>query len=399
MRHSLLRNVATFLLVFAFAFAAPAQTAPPTGTPADAPLPPDPVLARVLHEWPEGRISTNKNPGAWTYELGTLLDGMVAEWRVTGDGRLFEYVRAAVDNSLDKDGVIHFPDNKPFPDDAHSLDNIEMGRATLVLYRVLQQPRYYTAAKFLHDQVAQQPKNSYGGYWHKQIYPEQMWLDGAYMAEPFLASYARTFNHPREMDGVAGQLLMMDTHMRDRRTGLLHHGWDATKKQDWANKTTGLSPEIWARAMGWYAMALVDVLDRMPPIDPQRAAMEDLTRRILTAVARYQDKDTGLWWEVMDKGGAQGNYLEASASCMFVYAMARAIREDVLPLTFETNVTKGWAGIQSHFVKPDGTLTGTVSVGGLGGKPYRSGTYDYYLSEKVVDNDAKGIGAYSARPE
>ncbi len=396
MRPSALRTLlGGLLLTAAPAFTQTPDPAPPAQSPAPLSVASsDPVLERVLREWPEGRVSTNKNPGAWTYELGTLLDGITAEWRATGDGRLFDYIHAAVDQSVDKDGVIHFPGGKPFPSEAHSLDDVEMGRATLVLYRVLQQPRYYTAAKFLHDQLESQPKNGFGGYWHKGIYPNQMWLDGAYMAEPFRANYSRTFDLPREMDGVANQLLLMSSHMRDPHTGLLRHGWDDTKTQPWADKTTGQSPEVWARAMGWYAMALVDVLDRMPPTDPQRAAIEDLTRRILTNVARFQDKESGLWWEVMDKGMAKGNYLEASASCMFVYAMAHAIREGVLPMTFESNVTRGWAGIQSHFVKPDGTLTGTVSVGGLGGTPYRSGTYDYYLTEKVVDNDAKGVGAY-----
>jgi unsaturated rhamnogalacturonyl hydrolase len=193
---------------------------------------------------------------------------------------------------------------------------------------------------------------------------------------------------------VAEQLLLMFTHMRDRNTGLLHHGWDESKQMDWANKKTGLSPEIWARAMGWYAMALVDVLERMPATDPQRLAVEDATRRTLLAVMRFQDQTSGLWWQVMDKGGQKGNYLEASGSCMFVYAIAKAIRLGMLPFTAGENVTRGWAGIQKQFVKPDGTLSGTVSVGGLGGNPYRSGTYDYYLSEKVVDNDSKGVGAY-----
>ena len=163
---------------------------------------------------------------------------------------------------------------------------------------------------------------------------------------------------------------------------------------DWADKQTGLSPEVWARAMGWYAMALVDVIERMSETDPQRLAMEDLTRRILQTVARYQDPTTGLWWQVMDKGGQKGNYLEASASCMFVYAMAKGIRMGVAPMSLEPNVTKGWAGIQQKFVKPDGTLSGTVKVAGLGGTPYRSGTYDYYVGEAVGDNDAKGVGAY-----
>ena len=195
----------------------------------------DPVLKRALAQWPAGRVDTVKKPGEWSYEEGVLLDGMTAEWRTTGDGRLFAYVKAAVDRSINKDGVIHLDDNKPFPVAEHSLDNVEMGRSVVMLYRVTQDARYYKAAKFLHDQVQAQPKNESGGYWHKQIYPNQMWLDGAYMAEPFMASYARTFDKPEELAAVAEQLLLMDTKMRDRNTGLLRHGWDQSIKMDWAN--------------------------------------------------------------------------------------------------------------------------------------------------------------------
>jgi unsaturated rhamnogalacturonyl hydrolase len=367
----------------------------------------NPVLERVLREWPAGKIDTVKNPGGWGYEEGVLLDGVTAEWRQTGDGRLFKYVKDAVDASVDKDGVIHVYGGKAFPVDGHSMDEIEMGRSVLSVYRVTQDKRYYEAAKFLHEQMLAQPKNASGGYWHKQIYPDQMWLDGAYMSEPFMAMYARMFGREMEMEEIATQLLMMDAKMRDRKTGLLRHGWDESRKMPWADKKTGLSPEAWGRAMGWYAMALVEVLERMPDSDPQRAAVEDVARRTMAAVVRYQDRESGLWWQVMDKGkhterggveveapAAAGNYLEASASCMFVYALAKGIRMGVLPARFEENALRGWAGIQSHFVKADGTLSGTVKVAGLGGTPYRSGTYEYYVNEAVGDNDAKGVGAY-----
>ena len=354
----------------------------------------DPVLERVLREWPEGRISTVKNPGEWAYEEGTLLDGVTAMWHVTGDGRLFYYVKAAVDHSVDANGAIHMADSKPFPVEAHSLDNIEMGRCVLMLYKVLQQPRYFKASEFLHEQMAQQPKTPSEGYWHKQIYPNQMWLDGAYMAEPFMSTYAQEFAVPGGIDAAADQLLIMREHMREPKTGLLRHGWDESKQMAWADKQTGLSPEVWGRAMGWYSMALVDVLERMPADDPKRAQLEKDARETLTAVIRYQDPGSGLWWQVMEKGGQKGNYLEASASCMFVYSIAKAVRMGVLPLSDERAAEHGWAGIKSRFVKPDGTLSGTVKVAGLGGKPYRSGTYDYYIGEPVGDNDAKGVGAY-----
>jgi unsaturated rhamnogalacturonyl hydrolase len=355
---------------------------------------PNVVLQRVLREWPEGRIANAKNPGEWDYQEGVLLRGMIAEWRVTGDKALFAYVKAAVDRSVDSKGVIHMDGGKPFPVGEHSLDNMEMGRTVVTMYRVLLQPKYYTAAKFLYDQMLAQPKNASGGYWHKEVYPDQMWLDGAYMAGPFLASYGRTFHDPAAIDAAASQLLLMHNKMRDPKTGLLRHGWDESKKMPWADAKTGLSAEVWGRGMGWYAMALVDVLEQMPETDPQRAALLGVTQDVLDKVAKYQDPATGLWWQVMDKGHEKGNYLEASASCMFVYALAKAIRLNYLPLKYESNVTRGWAGIQKRFVKPDGTLTGTVAVAGLGGTPYRSGTYDYYANDPTDKNDAKGVGAY-----
>lgn len=347
----------------------------------------------VIRQWPDGVISTVGHPGAWAYEEGVLLDGMAAEWHTTADGADFHYIKAAVDRYVTPDGTI-----TGYKADAHTLDDIEMGRAVLLVYRVTHQPKYYKAAKFLHDQLALQPRTASGGYWHKQIYPNQMWLDGAYMAEPFRAAYAATFQEPGDFDDIAKQLLLMDEHMRDPKTGLLRHGWDESKQMPWADKKTGLSPEAWGRAMGWYAMALVDTLDWMPKDHPERAELIAALNRTMAAVVHYQDPKSGLWWQVMDQGGRKGNYFESSASCMFVYTLAKGVRMGYLTQSDEASARRGWEGIQKQFVTtgPDGlmVLNGTVSVGGLGGKPYRSGTYDYYLSEKVVSNDAKGVGAF-----
>lgn len=346
----------------------------------------------VIREWPAG-VSAVGHPGKWSYEEGVLLDGMADEWHTTANGADFHYIQAAVDKYVTPEGTI-----TGYNAEAHTLDNIEMGRAVLLVYRVTRKPKYYKAAKFLHDQLAVQPRNASGGYWHKQIYPNQMWLDGAYMAEPFRAAYAATFDEPGDFDDIAKQLLLMDRHMRNPKTGLLRHGWDESKQQAWADKKTGLSPEVWGRAMGWYAMALVDTLDWFPRDHPERAELIAALNRTAAAIVHYQDPKSGLWWQVMDQGGRKGNYFEASASCMFVYALAKGVRMGYLTQSDEASARRGWEGIQKQFVTtgPDGSmvLNGTVSVGGLGGKPYRSGTYDYYLSEKVVANDAKGVGAF-----
>ncbi len=361
-----------------------AQTAPSAG---------QLMAASVIREWPAGNITTIKSTGEWGYEEGVLLDGMAAEGAATGDAADFAYVKAAVDKYIGTDGAV-----KGFKAEAHSLDNIEMVRAVVLVYRKTHEEKYAKAAKFVHDQLAAQPRTPSGGYWHKQIYPNQMWLDGAYMAEPFRAEYALTFKAKEDWDDIAKQLLLMDAHMRDAKTGLMKHGWDESKSMAWADKATGLSPEVWARAMGWYTMGLVDVLDWFPKENPQRAALITALNRTMAAVVKYQDAKSGVWWQVMDKGSVEGNYPEASASCMFTYALAKGVRMGYLPKTDGLDAKRGWEGIQRNFVSvgPNGAvvLHGTVKVGGLGGTPYRSGTFDYYVHEPVGDQDAKGVGAY-----
>jgi unsaturated rhamnogalacturonyl hydrolase len=351
------------------------------------------MAATVIKMWPTGAVLTTVHPGVWGYEEGVLLDGMAAEWHSTADGEDFKYIKTAVDKYVTDEGTI-----TGYKADGHTLDDIEMGRAVLLVYRVTQQGKYYRAAKFLHDQLALQPRTASGGYWHKQIYPNQIWLDGAYMAEPFRAAYAVTFQEPGDFDDIAKQLLLMDERMRDAKTGLMKHGWDESMTMPWADKTTGLSPEVWARAMGWYAMALVDVLDWFPKDHPQRGALIAALNRTDAAIVKYQDTKTGLWWQVTDKGDTAGNYLEASASCMFVYSLAKGVRMGYLPPNYEEKANRGWEGIQKQFLTTgaDGwmVLNGTVKVGGLGGMPYRSGSYEYYVGEKTGANDSKGIGAF-----
>jgi unsaturated rhamnogalacturonyl hydrolase len=392
-------------LLFAIATAATAAAAQTT--------PAQKMAATVLQQRPIVPSPAGGPAASMGYEEGVLLDGLAAEWHATANGADFAYIKSAVDKYVTDDGAI-----TGFKPSTHTLDDIEMGRAVLLVYRVTQQPKYAKAAKFLHDQLDQQPRTASGGYWHKQIYPNQMWLDGAYMAEPFRAAYAATFQQPADFDDIAKQFLLMYQHMRDPDSGLLKHGWDESKQMPWADKKTGLSPEVWGRAMGWYCMALVDTLDRLPENHPQRAALVRTLQEVLNDVMQYQDISAGLWWQVMKEGpdvvgtigpdgkmqyevrhpAKEGNYLEASASCMFTYAIAKSVRMGYLPQSDEPNAKRAWEAIQKKFVtaNPDGTLVlhGTVKVGGLGGTPYRSGTFDYYIHEPVVDQDLKGVGSF-----
>jgi unsaturated rhamnogalacturonyl hydrolase len=346
----------------------------------------------AIARWPEGRFNAG-TPSKWNYELGTLLEGMDSVWLATVDPRYFNYIKASVDELVTPEGAI-----PTIKQEDHELDNILLGRQLLLLYRVALDKRYLTAATFLHEQLAQQPRNAEGGYWHKQRYPNQMWLDGLYMAEPFRAEYAKLSHNDGEFADITKQFVLMEAHARDARTGLLYHGWDASKQERWANKETGDSSQFWARAMGWYLMALVDTLDSYPEDDPGRARLVSILQREAAAVARYQDQKTGLWYDVMNKPGAEGNYFEASSACMFVYALAKGVRRGYLPVSYLSSAQRGYKGILARFVQAgagdDVSLAGTVKASGLGGDPYRDGSYTYYIGEKVVANDPKGVGAF-----
>ena len=347
----------------------------------------------TIERWPQGRFTPPNKPWKWNYELGTLLDGMDAVWYNSADGRYYRYIQQSVDPFISEDGTI-----STYNPQAYELDNVLLGRQLLLLYRVTQKKKYYLAAKTLREQLAQQPKNASGGFWHKQIYPQQMWLDGLYMAEPFFAEYASVFHEPQDRQEITRQFVLIEQHARDPKTGLLYHAWDASKQQPWANRQTGDSPNFWARGMGWYMMALVDTLPWYPQDDPGRAQLLAILQRTAAAVVRVQDAQSGLWYQVLDKPGAKGNYFESSAACMFTYALARGVRLGYLPRTYLANAQRGWKGIQAHFVQTgaDGslTLTGTVQAVGLGGPQHRDGSYAYYVSAPVASNDPKGIGAF-----
>jgi len=346
----------------------------------------------AIARWPDGRFAPAGAPLNWNYELGTLLEGMDSVWLATADPEYFNYIKDSVDQLVTPDGAI--PTLKP---EEHQLDNILLGRQLLFLYGVTQDKRYLTAATFLYQQLAQQARTPSGGFWHKQRYPNQMWLDGLYMAEPFRAQYAALSHRPEEFADITRQFVLMEQHARDPKTGLLYHGWDESKQERWANPQTGDSSQFWARAIGWYMMALVDTLDYYPEGDPGRAQLIAILLREAAAVARFQDPKTGLWYDVIDKPGAKGNYFESSAACMFVYSFAKGVRRGHLPQTYLANAERGYKGILSHFIQTQGDdvlLTGTVKASGLGGEPYRDGTYAYYISEKVATNDPKGIGAF-----
>jgi unsaturated rhamnogalacturonyl hydrolase len=218
------------------------------------------------------------------------------------------------------------------------------------------------------------------------------------MGQPFYAEYAKLYHIDTAFNDIARQFILIEQHTRDPKTGLLYHGWDESREQQWANKQTGNSPHFWGRALGWYGVALVDALDFFPPNHPGRDSIIGILKRFVKAVTTVQDAKSGVWYDIVDLPNRAKNYKEASASAMLVYTIAKGVRNGYISASYLQNAKKGYAGIIKEFIEVDANgqtnLKGTVTVSGLGGKPYRDGSYDYYMSEKVKVNDPKGMGAF-----
>lgn len=329
----------------------------------------------------------------WNYDWGVTLSGVEQVWRRTRNPAYLDYIKFNIDRFVEPDGSM-----PKYHLEEYNLDRINTGKLFFLLLDETGDERYLKALHLLRRQLDTQPRNSLGGFWHKQIYPFQMWLDGLYMAGPFSAMYAHRFNMPQDFDDIAWQFTLMEQMVRDSETGLLYHGWDESRQQRWSNPQTGCSPHFWGRAMGWYAMALVDVLDYFPHSHPIRPDVESILARLVDAVQQVQHPSSGLWYQVLDKGHKPGNYFEASASCMFTYAVARGVRQGILPPEKLEIARRAWRGILREFIREGEDsfvyLEKTCGVAGLGGNPYRDGSYDYYIGEKQVTNDPKGVGAF-----
>lgn len=347
------------------------------------------VMKRAPAAWMTDYVKKPK----WEYTQGLVCKSFEQLYQVTGKQSYFDYEKGYADTLILNDGTI-----LNYKKEEYNIDQINSGKILFLLYSKTKDPKYKIAIETLRDQMRTHPRTSEGGFWHKLRYPSQMWLDGLYMGSPFLAEYAIKFNEPELLDDVVNQFITVQKYTLDAKTGLNYHGWDESKQQKWANPQTGQSPHFWGRAMGWYCMALVDVLDFIPENHPKRSEIIDILQKTMTALVTVQDSTSGVWYQVLDQGNRKGNYLESTASCMFVYSMLKAVRKGYIPKTFLTQATKGYNGILKNFIKenPDSTisLTQCCSVAGLGGNPYRDGSYEYYIGEPIRDNDPKGVGPF-----
>lgn len=356
------------------------------------------MMLSEIERFPDASLLDFRDAPKWSYTNGLVLQAAIKVYEETKNQKIYDYTYAFANKMIDSTGTI-----KTYKFDNHNLDMIKSGDVLLYLYPKTKEERFLKAMETLENQMETQPRTSDGGYWHKRIYPYQMWLDGLYMAEPFHINYAQQYikddaKVQKIYNDVVLQFDLIQKHSYDKKTGLLYHGWDESKEQAWANKETGTSGHFWSRAMGWYGMALVDVLDFLPESHPGHKRLVAYLNQFSEAVTKVQDKDTGLWHQVLDQGTRDGNYLEATGTSMFVYTFAKGVRKGYLPEDYLDVAKKGYEGLLNNLVSVDANgivnLNQCCAVAGLGGKPYRDGSYEYYVNEKIRSNDPKGTGPF-----
>lgn len=329
----------------------------------------------------------------WNYCQGLGCQAVLDVYDRYENKKLYDYVKAFTDTIIDQNGQI-----RTYKKSNYSLDLVNPGKILFRMYARTGDKRLKIALDTLRSQLATHPRTPEGGFWHKKVYPNQMWLDGLYMGAPFYAEYNKTFNHPEDQADVVKQFLLVAQKTYDPETGLFRHAWDASKAMPWADKTTGQAPHVWGRAMGWYMMAIVDALDFLPKNQPGRDSMIVILRNASKTLLKYQDKTTGAWYQVVDLPTRKGNYLEATCTSMYSYAMLKGARKGYLGKEYRAAGLKAYNGLIKDFIKVDVngvvSLTRCCAVAGLGGNPYRDGSFEYYIHEPIRDNDPKGVGPF-----
>lgn len=355
------------------------------------------MMLSEIHRFPEAsKLDFNDKP-KWSYTNGLVLKAAKEVYQETNDERFYDYIYDYADTMITAEGDI-----RTYELEKQNLDMLNSGNVLLYLYPKTKEERFLKALKTLRSQIDTQPRTKEGGFWHKKRYTQQMWLDGLYMAHPFYAHYTQMFSEGEEAkkayDDIVHQFDLIQEHAYDEETGLLYHGWDSSKQQKWADKETGTSPNFWSRAMGWYGMALVDVLDYLPEDHPGREKLVKYLNQYAEALTKYQDEESGLWYQVLDQGDREGNYLEASGTSMFTYTFAKGVKKGYLPEKYMDVAEKAYKGILNNLitVEENGVvnINQVCAVAGLGGDPYRDASYEYYINEEIRSNDPKGTGPF-----
>ncbi len=327
----------------------------------------------------------------WDYTQALVAKAMLQAFQETKDDHYLKYVQQFAEYFIAPDGTI-----KTYKKGDFNIDRVNGGSFLYALNDIQPEKRWERAQDRLFDQLADQPRTKEGGFWHKKIYPHQMWLDGIYMAEPFYVRYAVEHNMDKGVQDVINQFRIIDSHTYDKRSGLNYHAWDEAREQKWANPETGCSPNFWSRSMGWYLMAMVDVLDYMPEGEGRQMILKMLNRSAKNLL-KYQDKKSHMWYQLTALKKQEGNYLEATSSAIFCYVFAKGANKGYLPKKYKKEAQKIFDGMVDNVFRfnDDRTisLTNCCAVAGLGGSPrYRDGSVEYYLSEPIIADDPKGVG-------
>jgi unsaturated rhamnogalacturonyl hydrolase len=346
------------------------------------------IMKRHPKAW---QIDNNEKP-KWEYKPSFMLLSIQKLYNQTNKSKYNDYIKEYADTFIDSSGSISHYELKDY-----NLDLVNPGKLLFDLYKDTQDSRYLKAMQLLKKQIEGQPRTTSGGFWHKKIYPNQMWLDGLYMESPFYTRYTITFEEGKGLNDIANQFELIHEHSFDKKTGLPYHAWDESKSIGWANKETGTSPTIWSRSVGWYTMALVDVLDYFPKDHPKYNELVSYLNEVAIAIAKKQDP-SGLWFQVADAGTKEGNFLETSSSSMFAYAFAKGVNKGYLSKKYKKLANKVFTGVVKDFIKVD--QNGEVHLeqisfsAGLGGTPFRDGSYKQYTDGKKSVDNSIGVGAF-----
>ncbi len=341
--------------------------------------------------WNIEAIRQGKKMG-WNYIDGCMMISLINLWKETGNAKYFDFVKNFIDYYIDDDGNI-----LGFKMEDYNLDNINEGRVLFDLYAETKDEKYLKAIETVYKQIETQPKNSKGSFWHKQIYHDQVWLDGLFMAQIFYYRYQKLKG--RSIEPILSQFRNVEKYMKDPNTGLYYHGYDETATMFWANEK-GLSANFWLRSMGWYIAALSDITAFLDENSEEKEEFKGYLKNAIDSVLKFKDEESNLFWQVVDKADKEGNYLETSGSALIAFAILRAVNCGNLPESYFEVGKSIFDGICKKYLtqNDDGTLElkGICLVAGLGPEknPRRDGSYEYYISEPIVSTDAKGVAPF-----
>lgn len=344
--------------------------------------------------WNIENIKHGKKAG-WNYIDGCMATSLYSIYLQTGNKKYLDFIDKFIDYYVFENGTILGYDLSTY-----NVDNLNEGRVLFDLYKETGKEKYKKAIDLLYRQIVEQPRTEYGNFWHKKIYPNQVWLDGLYMAQVFYTRYETEFNGGKNYGDIVRQFQTVYENMYDKEKRLYYHGWDCTKTAFWADKKTGLSKSFWLRSIGWYTVGLADAIGYFSEdAKEEKAALIKIFKDTVEGLEKYINDENKMFWQVVDMGGREGNYLETSGSAMIAYAMMKGARLGFVDKRF-AKVGKGvFNGICKKYLSETCgklNLGGICLMAGLGpeNNPKRDGTYEYYISEPVVENDAKGTGPF-----